>query len=262
VTFPSGPQGLTAFQQLREYRKRHEHEWTAPRCKPRKLVGRELRDQKANSIADLAAVLLTQEKIAIKVAAQSKADQARNDQAMQEAQARLTQLLADRKEARSQKDKERFTAAKREKMKLKKKMAKPEPWAALQGEYSLANDTQLPAKRGPGRLRGKKAAPPVTMEGIKIAWANLLDAEFAATWPSSVVHDDMITPGTRMRYVPPKPEAIAGSAPQAKAVVEEVLEEQSPKDLVVPVKQADQTEWDNRTTMQKLVDRLRFGKGR
>jgi hypothetical protein len=67
VHFPQGQSsaGLTTFRLLREYRKLHETQWDPsfaidPETKKplsRKLRGRKLCDQKANSIADLAAAL-------------------------------------------------------------------------------------------------------------------------------------------------------------------------------------------------------------
>lgn len=67
ITFPegSGPAGLSVFQKLREYRKRHEHEWGDEITKnpengyfiPKKKRGRKICDQVANSVADIAYVL-------------------------------------------------------------------------------------------------------------------------------------------------------------------------------------------------------------
>ncbi|KAL6721731.1 hypothetical protein ACLMJK_000836 [Lecanora helva] len=65
VYFPSPHAGLAAYRKLREFRRLHETtsnlEDFEKNC-PRKKRGRELMNQKANSIADLAAVLLQQEK--------------------------------------------------------------------------------------------------------------------------------------------------------------------------------------------------------
>ncbi|KAE8451959.1 hypothetical protein EG329_002123 [Mollisiaceae sp. DMI_Dod_QoI] len=66
ISFPEGKGfvGLSAFQKLREYRKRHELEWgdeifLDKDGKPvkKKIRGRLICDQKANSVADMAAVL-------------------------------------------------------------------------------------------------------------------------------------------------------------------------------------------------------------
>ncbi|KAI9810295.1 MAG: hypothetical protein M1827_006345 [Pycnora praestabilis] len=70
ITFPTCPQGLTAYHKLREYRKIHETAYPTDYVKDektggvmsKKKRGRKLMDQKANSIADIAAVLLAQDK--------------------------------------------------------------------------------------------------------------------------------------------------------------------------------------------------------
>jgi hypothetical protein len=77
ITFPSGhgTLGLFAFQKLREYRKLHETSWDESFAKDadgkpltRKARGRRLCDQKANSVADMAAVLMGLEKEKLEVA--------------------------------------------------------------------------------------------------------------------------------------------------------------------------------------------------
>jgi hypothetical protein len=66
ISFPRGaaPAGLSAFQKLREYRRLHELSWDESlrtdkdgKIITRKERGRKLCDQKANSVADIAAVL-------------------------------------------------------------------------------------------------------------------------------------------------------------------------------------------------------------
>ncbi|KUJ21156.1 uncharacterized protein LY89DRAFT_715426 [Mollisia scopiformis] len=66
ITFPEGKGfvGLSAFQKLREYRKRHELEWgdeifldKEGKHVNKEIRGRQICDQKANSVADMAAVL-------------------------------------------------------------------------------------------------------------------------------------------------------------------------------------------------------------
>ena len=47
------------------------------------------------------------------------------------------------------------------------------------------------AKRGPGRQREAFVPEVGGVEGVRVYWANLLDAEFAATWPAQVVHDGL-----------------------------------------------------------------------
>ena len=47
------------------------------------------------------------------------------------------------------------------------------------------------AKRGLGRQREAFVPEVGGVEGVRVYWANLLDAEFAATWPAQVVHDGL-----------------------------------------------------------------------
>lgn len=52
-------------------------------------------------------------------------------------------------------------------------------------------------------------------QGVRIAWSNILDAQFAQTWPASVVHADLRTD----RYTAPDPMAEVGEMePRAGAV--------------------------------------------
>lgn len=96
--------------------------------------GRVLMDQKANSVADLAAVLLEQE---------SGPDQ----------------KMVERSELRR---------ARVEQLKKRKGEAK--------------------VKKAPIDVRKEFGAG---VEGVRVFWANLLDAEFAKTWPKGVEHGDL-----------------------------------------------------------------------
>ena len=83
VTFPQPYQGLLAYHKLREFRKRHEFEyppdilekdkrWT--KLSTRKRKSRILMDQKANTVADLAATLRIQEEEALGLRTRRGAD--------------------------------------------------------------------------------------------------------------------------------------------------------------------------------------------
>ncbi|POS83888.1 hypothetical protein EPUL_005261 [Erysiphe pulchra] len=86
ITFPKGcgPVGLSVFQKLREYRKRHEHEWGEEITKnpengyfiSKKKRERKICDQVANSVADIAYVLgrLRQQELAVEKEEVSKVD--------------------------------------------------------------------------------------------------------------------------------------------------------------------------------------------
>lgn len=54
------------------------------------------------------------------------------------------------------------------------------------------------------------------VQGVRIAWSNVLDAQFAQTWPASVVHGDLRTerytaadPGKEVVRMEPRAEAVA-----------------------------------------------------
>ena len=96
--------------------------------------GRVLMDQKANSIADLAAVLLQQE-------------------------------------------------------------TGPGQERVERGERRRERVEKLKKRKGEGKVKKKpidvEKAFGGGVEGVKVFWANVLDAEFAKTWPEKVVHGDL-----------------------------------------------------------------------
>lgn len=67
---------------------------------------------------------------------------------------------------------------------------------------------------------GKGGGPNLlgTVEGVRIRWADVLDAEFAATWPEAVVHDVL----ARSRYTAAFP-AVEEKVPRGE---EEVVEDE------------------------------------
>lgn len=141
VEFPRPVQGLIAFRKLREFRRLHETSYpleiitqTEGPLKGQllgtKKRGKVLMNQKANSIADLAAVLLQQERAPT-----------------------IEQI--EHSERRVQ----RVEQLKRQK-----------------GVEKVSKKLVLPSE-----LRG--------VEGVTVRWTNILDAEFAETWPAAVVHD-------------------------------------------------------------------------
>lgn len=141
VEFPRPVQGLVAYRKLREFRRLHETSYPLDIITQKegphkgqllgtKKRGKVLMNQKANTVADLAAVLLQQ-------------DRAPTTEQMERSERRLK--LVER--------------MKRQKgaNKVKKK---PVPASELSGT-----------------------------EGVMVRWANILDAEYAETWPAAVVHD-------------------------------------------------------------------------
>ena len=145
VDFPSPHAGLAAYRKLREFRRLHETFYNlediqekngkhAGTLYPTKKRGRILMNQKANSIADLAAVLLQQER-------GPSEDRVRNA----ETRMRLVERLRKQK-----------------------------------GE-SKVKKQPLDVRK---ELQGVK--------GVCVRWADMLDAEYAETWPQDVVHDELL----------------------------------------------------------------------
>lgn len=301
IRFSSGYQGLHAYKQLNEYAKRHLAEWTYGSLnnllqargkaqldpqnpawpgfdKPgmamhkrmrwwrRKVVGPALQDQKANSIADVAAVLLQQHQLSQVADEKIEKERALNDDALKQAQIKLEELLKRRKELLGKQDeasKKEYVEIKKRKIKIQSAMEKPAPYYALHGIYHVVNDNRIPAKKHRMSLNGlqrpdptvpykhagplakdlrNRDRPPMSMKGIKIEWADILDREYAEEWPTSVEHGLLNMEGRDSRYhhltkigEPEEPEETP-SAPK-ELVVEEV-----PK-----------------SRMRALIDRLRYG---
>lgn len=59
------------------------------------------------------------------------------------------------------------------------------------------------------RRRDPQGPPEMGVEGVRVRWINLLDAEFAEEWPEEVVHDGL----TRQRYTAALP-LVEGDAEQ------------------------------------------------
>ena len=144
VYFPSPNAGLAAYRKLREFRRLHEtccniEDITEKEGKyagslyPTKKRGKVIMNQKANSVADLAAVLWQQEK-------------GPSDERKANAGRRI-EIVGKLKQQKGQK-------------KVKK------------------NPLDVDELGGTG--------------GVYVRWADILDAEYAETWPGEVVHDVLL----------------------------------------------------------------------
>jgi len=144
VYFPSHHAGLDAYRKLREFRRLHETSYDleditdkvgkyAGSLYPIKKRGRILMNQKANSIADLAAVLLQQE-----------------------------EGPSEEKLERQARRFKRVEGLKRQK-----------------GPHKVKQDPVDVGKEMGG------------VEGVCVRWADMLDLEFAETWPEAVEHDEL-----------------------------------------------------------------------
>lgn len=161
VEFTNPLHGVIAYRKLREFRRLHETSYplkiiTETKGKHKgqllgtKKRGRVLMNQKANSVADLAAVLLQQER----------------------------PLTAKQIE---------ISAAR---IKLKNSLRK------RKGPLEV-EDHPVPAQE----LQG--------VDGVIVRWANMMDAEFARTWPQAVVHDELMKNRHTAAFPPGPQEPVA-----------------------------------------------------
>ena len=153
VEFPSNVAGLEAYRRLREFRRLHEYAYPldlitvkegnkAGSLMPTKQRGKVLMNQKSNTVADLAAVLL-------------QFDQGPDDR-------------------------------------------------RIQTKESSGAFWSIRRKHRPDKFR-RDPLPAVELAGVKgvrIRWANLLDAGYAREWPETVVHHELV----QARHVPAFPE--------------------------------------------------------
>ncbi|KAL8984310.1 MAG: hypothetical protein Q9205_001697 [Flavoplaca limonia] len=220
VSFPRPLQGLQAYRRLREFRRLHETSYPISlitqtegphkgQLHSTKKRGKILMDQKANSVADLAAVLFR---------AEDKLETEKPESDPEREGERRINKVKKREEAKKvwmEKFKARgkamgieFDANKAEEYWRKKELRR-EAW--LRETEERQNDPQLKIQKKIEaqektikRVRGmQKAGQKSAMrwdpqpyvqpgvEGVKISWANLLDADFAEQWPAAVEHDGL-----------------------------------------------------------------------
>lgn len=218
ISFKTPAQGLTAFRKLREFRRLHETAYPLELVRQKegknkgllmgkKQRGRVLMDQKANSVADMAAVLIQQEKDEQEAAAAAAA------------------------EAKNADEERSVHVGKGKKKKKKVAAATTAPTVADSTSTSTSTSTspltevgaseKVSTETQEGQTEIKAAAEgenkSATTQGVRIRWSNLLDAQFAETWPASVVHDRLMKDG----YTPAHPdEEIVESDAVAEAPIE------------------------------------------
>lgn len=206
--------------------------WDLIKRAKKKMRVREVLDQKANSVADLAAVLIEQEDLGARTLTLQSRET--NDARMKEVgemlqlarvaekdgiaklDARIAELqaamqragtLGENKERRDAKLEIHKLGFLRQKMEFAAKAVeaarqkaepkdgqKVEPNGGINWPVELPSfPSQPPSNRIPkrGRLRQQllRANVPIfSSEGIKVRWADVLDAEFAEQWPERVEH--------------------------------------------------------------------------
>ncbi|KAL8752435.1 MAG: hypothetical protein Q9199_005746 [Rusavskia elegans] len=254
ISFPRPSQGLVAYRRLREFRRLHETSYPLSlitqtegphkgQLHSTKKRGKILMDQKANSVADLAAVLLrAEEKLPKTMEEEPEIDpgkEAEEREKMAEKREEAKKAWMEKVEARRRdrgsyvnpqkllqlwKEKEVNRQATGEKFNEEMQRKKEEgPQLKIEAKAKRAEWIRRMQKAGKKTVMRKDPQPHEEpgVEGVKISWANLLDAEFAEQWPEAVVHDGL----SRHRYTAAFP------------VMEEVVEvsESGKKEGDVPV---------------------------
>lgn len=166
VEFTNPIHGVVAYRKLREFRRLHETSYpleiiteTEGKNKGKllgtKKRGKVLMNQKANSVADLAAVLLQQERAPTT-----------EQTYISESRTRYKYFLKRR------------------------------------DIYQVAKDYPVSARELSG------------VEGVMIRWANILDAEFAETWPQAVLHDELLKNRHTVAFPPWPQDTVAAELDQ------------------------------------------------
>ncbi|KAF2140559.1 uncharacterized protein K452DRAFT_288640 [Aplosporella prunicola CBS 121167] len=294
VTFPSPTQGMTAYNLLLQFRKLHEMHWDTgeyPMLPPdvqkklketgnlptRKERAKVIMDQKANTVADLAAVLEKQNQVGEK----QRAELERKSESAAKLEAEFMKRLEMKAAALGKAEGFESAASELESMdpldrlpdgKRKariteinrlKKIANSYRLAARQLERIRAGevtarellDQRLKGpvpKKGWRRklmLRDESKLVPFTSEGVSVSWADILDAQYAESWPSGVLHGVL----DQSRHTAPKPqqilpkheiaaieEATTEEAATVEAATEEAAIEAAAADEEAAPKQASQ----------------------
>ena len=165
--FPDADAGHTAYRKLLEYKRLHETAYPIELIQekegkrkgemlPKKKRAKVVMDQKANCVADLAAVL-----------------------------AQWERPLALRREV-----KDEMSAEEKRRVKVKRKQFLAENQKALERWERISKRW---GERRAGKKPNNWANETRSLEGVEIMWTDLRDAEFAAEWPEDVVHDNLRT---------------------------------------------------------------------
>ena len=225
-------------------------------------------DQKANSIADMAAVLQRQTEVARTHQQQAEQERENIRKATEKANLRyeeIKSLLRQLRPTALNGDEEalkQYKVLKNEKIHIRKSLEKPMPHRALKRRYHPLNDAHPVAKQRWNKTQRRLILPRMSTQGLRIKWANILDAEFAQTWPSSVIHEalERATPQTRHTHPPATPPQLAPTQAEEVAVENNQAEiaVQTPPSAAAesPVPEA----LKEPSRLERLVSRLRDGR--
>ncbi|KAL9080026.1 MAG: hypothetical protein Q9159_007671 [Coniocarpon cinnabarinum] len=233
-------------------------------------------DQKANTVADLSAVLSRQETLANQHQEEAREEQKEVRKATDKMDTRLERIKLEMSEKRpaaiagDEQTSAQYKALRGEKLRIRRALQKPMPHFALEGRYHPKNDTTPVYERGPSKTRRRGLLPRMSMESVRIQWANQDDAEFANKWPKTVEHDSLQAADSRTRNVHPLPELPEDNFPSD---LDNVSEEsrgdnastQQPREVRKdpPTSQIDSrldpSEEPSRDWITRLLNRLKYG---
>ncbi|KAI4235262.1 MAG: hypothetical protein LQ349_003286 [Xanthoria aureola] len=225
VSFPRPSQGLIAYRRLREFRRLHETSYPLSlitqtegphkgQLHSTKKRGKILMDQKANSIADIAAVLLraeeklpkiNEEEPTPEIDPEKEAEERRNAKKAWiekiEARRRERGLVVDPEKTLKrweEKGEEQWQASREKRGEQRQRKREAALRLKIKAKAKRTEWIQRMQKAGKKSLMRKDPQPHEEpgVEGVKVSWANLLDAAFAEQWPAAVVHDGL----SRHRY--------------------------------------------------------------
>lgn len=66
--------------------------------------------------------------------------------------------------------------------------------AIVNSEKKLKHKEKMRRQKGPAKVKGVPVLAQLmsgSVKGVRVRWADMLDAEFAQTWPAGVVHDEL-----------------------------------------------------------------------
>ena len=224
-------------------------------------------DQKANTVADLAAVLDHQAQLAECHQADAAREHELVQSATQQARARIEQIKSEMLEQKpramqgSEQAIAQYKSLRNEKMRLWKALEKPRPDFALQHKYHPKNNPEPIHQRGPTRTRTRRRGllPRMSMDGLRIKWADLGDAQYARTWPETVVHDELESFDNRTRHTHPLPEPIATAPSEAE---EKTLTEDEAQVRIPPQNASSEVEKvsQEKPMLTRIIERLQYGR--
>lgn len=80
--------------------------------------------------------------------------------------------------------------------------------AVAKSERKSRHKEKMRRQKGSAKVKGVPVLAPLMsggVEGVRVRWADMLDAEFAQTWPAGVLHDELGKHRYTAAFPPPAP---------------------------------------------------------